>query len=169
MHKDLTNPPGRPIISGINSCTCQLSHYIDIYLQDLVRSQESYLKDSDDLIRTLKEIWYEEDYSFITMDVTSLYSNIQPDIEIRCVEEILKGNSEFLEKQRNFFLEALHLIIHNNFWAVTEKFTIRISALPWARGWHHPMPIYLWGNLNIYSSPPTMLLDPDSSILQVHR
>lgn len=54
-HKSLWNPPGRPIISGIRSNACNLSHYINIYLQDFVKDLKSYLKDSDSLINLLNE------------------------------------------------------------------------------------------------------------------
>ncbi|CAH2300258.1 Hypothetical predicted protein, partial [Pelobates cultripes] len=36
IHKSLINPPGRPIISGINSLTSNLSQYVDQFLQPMV-------------------------------------------------------------------------------------------------------------------------------------
>lgn len=42
IHKDITNPPGRPIIAGIGSLTT--SQYIDLYLQKHVVKRNSYLK-----------------------------------------------------------------------------------------------------------------------------
>lgn len=94
MHKSLTNPPGRPIISGIQSSTSQLSQYLDIYLQDYVRTLPSYLKDSDHLITTIKDLEWEENSWLITMDVTALYSNIQHNIGIRCTEQYLEKDVE---------------------------------------------------------------------------
>uniref|UniRef100_A0A8C5M8H1 Uncharacterized protein n=1 Tax=Leptobrachium leishanense TaxID=445787 RepID=A0A8C5M8H1_9ANUR len=44
VHKNLTSPPGRPIISGIDSLTANLSEFIDFYLQPI--SLPSYLRDS---------------------------------------------------------------------------------------------------------------------------
>lgn len=40
VHKTLFNPPGRPIISGIDSITSRISKYIDFYLQPLVVRDE---------------------------------------------------------------------------------------------------------------------------------
>lgn len=37
IHKCLKSPPGRPIISGVNSFMCNLSHYLDLHLQEYVR------------------------------------------------------------------------------------------------------------------------------------
>lgn len=50
VHKDLKYPPGWTVISGINSCTSQLSHYVDCNLQNYVRNLPSFCKDSDSLI-----------------------------------------------------------------------------------------------------------------------
>lgn len=76
IHKDVKKPPGRPIISGINSSTCNLSHFLDLHLQDYVRSLPSYLKNTDSLIRLLKNQEWNSNMLLITMDVTALYSNI---------------------------------------------------------------------------------------------
>ncbi|CAH2306825.1 Hypothetical predicted protein, partial [Pelobates cultripes] len=46
IHKNDTNPPGRPIVSGINSLLCNLSQYIDTLLQPAVKKMKSYLQDS---------------------------------------------------------------------------------------------------------------------------
>lgn len=77
IHKDLSNPPGRPIISGMNSATCNLSAYLDVFLQDYVRKQPTFIRDSDDVIRLILNTEWIEGLSFLTMDVTSLYSNIE--------------------------------------------------------------------------------------------
>lgn len=66
--------PGRSIISGINSCTCNLSHFVDVFLPDYVRALLSYLIDSDSLIHILNTMIWEEGVQFLTMDVTVLYS-----------------------------------------------------------------------------------------------
>lgn len=70
--------PGRPIISGINSLTCNLSHFSDLYLQDYVKALPSHLKDSDDLIRHLQKLHIREDFNLLTLDETALYSKHRP-------------------------------------------------------------------------------------------
>lgn len=46
VHKDPANPPGRPIISGIDSVTSRIGRYINVFLQPLVVQTPSFLKDS---------------------------------------------------------------------------------------------------------------------------
>lgn len=57
----------------------------------------------------------EEGTYFLTMDVSSLYSNIKHEIGITCFEETLKEDPEIPTTQREFFMKALHLILENNF------------------------------------------------------
>lgn len=81
----------------------------------------SYLTDSDDLIRLLKTTKREDGTHFLTMDVTSLYSNIEHEIGIACVKAMLKQDPEITTVQREFFLKALHLILYNYFFKLQRR------------------------------------------------
>ena len=43
IHKNYTSPPGRPIVSSIDSPTERISHLLDILLQPLVQQSKSYI------------------------------------------------------------------------------------------------------------------------------
>lgn len=115
IHEDLKTPPGRPIISGINGATSNLSHYIDLYLQNYVVKLDSNLKDSYHLIKELLNQPWERGLGFLTMDVTSLYSNIQHEIGINCVRKFLDEDPEIPESQKIFLLDGIRFILENNF------------------------------------------------------
>jgi hypothetical protein len=69
--------PLRPIVSGCNGPTDNLSHFITGYLQPLAELLPSYFRDSTEFIRMLSESEVPtEDYWLVTADVTSLYTNI---------------------------------------------------------------------------------------------
>ena len=69
--------PGRPIVSACNSRTENISGFIDEILQPHVKSLESYVKDTADILRKLQNVPYVSKEAFlVTLDVTSLYSNI---------------------------------------------------------------------------------------------
>lgn len=79
IHKDLTNPPGRPIVAGISSLTEPISNFVDFVLRPLVTSLPSYLRDTCDFLQCLSAIKKKnlnKDITLATMDVTSLYTNI---------------------------------------------------------------------------------------------
>ena len=54
IHKE--NVPGRPILSGCNSPTANLSIYLDHYLLPILQQIPSYIKNTTHFLRILKEI-----------------------------------------------------------------------------------------------------------------
>ncbi|XP_063281802.1 vomeronasal type-2 receptor 26-like [Pelobates fuscus] len=68
VHKNPTQPPGRPIVSGIGSISCRLSEYIDQCLQPIVRQIPSYLKDTGDILRHIDKLVWSENYFLTTAD-----------------------------------------------------------------------------------------------------
>ena len=67
---------GRPIISGCNGPTERISAFADILLQPISTSQTSYLKDSTDFINFIEKTEMGKRTYLVTMDVTSLYTNM---------------------------------------------------------------------------------------------
>lgn len=77
VHKDLVNPPGRPIVSGNENFCEPICKLIDYVLQPYVETLPSYLKNSSDVLRELSDIQLEEDIMIVTCDVESLYTSIR--------------------------------------------------------------------------------------------
>ena len=74
IHK--ANPVGRPIISGCEGPTERISSFVDSLLQPIAKQQTSYFKDTTDFINFLEKTKVEENTILVSMDVTSLYTNI---------------------------------------------------------------------------------------------
>lgn len=86
VHKNQTDPPGRGIVSGVDSLFSRMGEYIDHYLQPLAQQFPSYLRDRKQLINILDNFPYEENVILVTLDVDSLYTNIRQDDVLRDVE-----------------------------------------------------------------------------------
>ena len=69
-------PVGRPIVSGCDGPTEKLSSFVDKLLQPKVKQQKSYLKDIADFVNYRENTKVPEDVILVSMDVTSLYTNI---------------------------------------------------------------------------------------------
>ena len=69
-------PVGRPIISGCEGPTESISSFVDSLLQPIAKSQKSYLKDTTDFINLIEKTRVLENAILVSMDVTSLYTNI---------------------------------------------------------------------------------------------
>ena len=80
---------GRPIISGCDGLTERLSSFpsgVDKVLQPIPQIQESYLKDTTHFIRFIESTRVPKNAFLVSMDVTSMYTNIPQEegITIAC-------------------------------------------------------------------------------------
>ena len=95
MHKPI--PVGRPIISGCDGPTERISSFVDTLLQPIARTQPSYIKDTTDFINFLERTKIGQDTILVSMDVTSLYTNIPQEEGINIVckacEKFYKHNT----------------------------------------------------------------------------
>ena len=79
-------PVAQPIISGNDGPTEGISSsFIDYILQPIANSQESYLKDTTYLINFIERTSLPEDTFVVSLDVTSLYTNIPQEEGIETV------------------------------------------------------------------------------------
>lgn len=71
-YKDI--PPGRPMVAAFGSLTDKMSVFVDLYLQPLVRSLPSFVRDTMDFIEGVKNVKL-PDVSVLlaSIDVESLY------------------------------------------------------------------------------------------------
>ena len=80
VHKDHVPgeiPPLRPIISGSGSITEGISNFVQDQIKDISKKHPSYLEDTPDLLRHLKDIGdLPEGTILATVDVSALYSKI---------------------------------------------------------------------------------------------
>ena len=82
--KDPLEIPSRPIVAGPNSPTHQLSTFLDIILCPPKEIVDSYVRDDSDFLHHLPNN-IDFDSTFISLDVTSLYTNITHDRGIEAI------------------------------------------------------------------------------------
>ena len=71
----LPNLPGRPVISNCVTPTEKVSEFLDFQLKPVMQSSKSYIKDSGDFIRKIKDIYYiPSNAILVTGDVVGLYT-----------------------------------------------------------------------------------------------
>ena len=113
IHKP--NPVGRPIISGCEGPTERISSFIDYLLQPTTKAQQSYLKDTTDFFNFIEKTKVEENTVLVSMDVTSLYTNIPQEEGITTVcnayETFYKNIPPIPTR---FIREMLQLILKEN-------------------------------------------------------
>jgi len=101
IHKNQRPPPGRPIVSANQCPTERISGLIDHLLRPYVPLPPSYVKDTTDFVNHIERLpRLEASDLLVTLDVTSLYTNIPN-------EESLQTARDTLHKHRQDTHEAL--------------------------------------------------------------
>eukprot|EP00105_Crassostrea_gigas_P014468 XP_011431136.1 PREDICTED: uncharacterized protein LOC105330902 [Crassostrea gigas] len=80
--------PGRPIVSAIGNPTEKISEFIDSHLRPHVEDSPSYIKDTTDYLNKTPSSVLPDHSLLVTMDVTSLYTNIPHDEGIEAHREV---------------------------------------------------------------------------------
>ena len=116
IHKNKLPPPGRPIVSGIGSVLEPLSQFADHFLKPLVQSTPTYLKDTGDLLRILKDLTFDPQVNLlVSLDVESLYTSIPQQAGLEVLEEILYATNWEYNTPRHFILDCARLALTRNF------------------------------------------------------
>ena len=123
---------GRPIISGCNSPTEKISEFVDYFLLPIVVRQNTYLKDTMELIRKLEDLVLDQNILLVTMDVTSMYTNIVQEEAIDAVcrayeiapPSLYKINKISTESMRSL----LELILKRNCFRFEDNYYLQTTG-----------------------------------------
>ena len=106
-------PPGRPIISDCDSESYKASDYIDHFLKPLASKHASYIKDTTDFLNKLKEVQIRPETLLITMDVESMYTNIDHQSGLNAIRQAFIDNPD-PRRPDDHILELLELSLKTN-------------------------------------------------------
>ena len=116
VHKP--NNPGRPVISSVNSHTEKLSAYVDEFVRPsgLAQALPSHIRDTTDFIIRLKNLGrVPENNILATLDVSSLYINIDTDDGLAIIEEEMTKTGQTQPSAKTLFCLLEKVLKLNNF------------------------------------------------------
>ena len=130
IHKE--GAPLRPIVSGCDGATDNLSKYITHFLQPLAEKLPSHIKDTTHFLRVLRALPPLPENSFlVTADVTSLYTNIPH-------EEGIKAALHYIDLHRkdmpsyappnHVFRNMLTFILGNSIFEFMDELYLQITG-----------------------------------------
>lgn len=122
IHKDPSSwptpfeiPAGRPIVSDCDSETYQISEYLDSFLNPMSSLHPSYIKDTYDFVTKVRAAKVGPDDFIFSMDVDSLYTNIEAGPGLTAVRNCFAKNPD-AKRPDTFVLELLKLaLVRNDF------------------------------------------------------
>lgn len=120
-------PQGRPIVSDCSSETYYTAEYLDYYLNPLSTKHPSYLKDTYHFVEKIKQLDIPANSWLFTMDVESLYTNIDILEGIQSIKNIFLKypNSRRPDKE---LLELLHINLTRNDFQFNGEYFLQIKG-----------------------------------------
>lgn len=131
IHKDSSKwfsknmPPGRPVVSDCSSETYTTAELVNNFINPLAQSHPSYIKDTQDFLQKIKTIQVPKDAFLITLDVQSLYTNIEHKKGIQAIKNLFEKNKDTLRPDKEI-LQLLKIQLEKNDMYFNKKFFLQI-------------------------------------------
>jgi len=121
-------PPGRPIISDIDSESYHIAEYIDHFLKPITFIQPSYIKDSFHFLDKIKQVKIDNrDFFLVTCDVESMYTNINNTDGLKTVEFFFNRHPDAKRPDKHI-LDLLNISLNNNDFLFNGSFWLQKSG-----------------------------------------
>ena len=120
IHK---NPMGiRPIVSSTNSITENISAFVDHWLQPFVNKLSSHIKDTNEFIKLIENTKVPTDCLLVSIDVSSLYTNIpHSEGKAAAVDYLSTNTSDPVQPEPEVIGELISLVVENNVFEFNDK------------------------------------------------
>ena len=129
IHKE--GIPGRPIISGCGSPNEKISRFLDHYLQPIVQTLPSYIKDTNDFLTKIlySNLIVPRNSTLVSFDVKSLYTNIPQEEGIQSnIEQMHQYYGENLPLPISIITQMFNFVLKNNYFTFNNEFYLQIHG-----------------------------------------
>lgn len=120
-------PPGRPIVSDCNSETYATAEYVEHFLHPLSILHPSYIKDTYHFIEIVKNLKIPLNSFFFSLDVESLYTNIDIKAGLATIEKTFKKYPR-ADRPDEEVLRLLEINLTRNDFVFNGEFYLQIKG-----------------------------------------
>lgn len=128
IHK--TGNPIRPIVASRGSLTYNLPREFSDILRNVVRNTNRSVKNSAELRERVKNIKIPKNYTLVSSDVKSLFTNIPNELVYEAVKKRWRNISRHTDLPLDKFIEGRKLVLENNYFEFNGTFYVQISGSP---------------------------------------
>lgn len=145
-------PPGRPIVSDCGHETYYTAEFLDFYLNPLSIGHPSYIRDTYDFVHKVKGLKISQKAILFTMDIDSLYININIQEGIQAIKNIFEKTPDAPRPDKEL-IQLVEINLNRNDFAFNGIFFYKSKAQRWARSLPQPTPTFLWQNGRLQHLP----------------
>ncbi|CAJ0921621.1 unnamed protein product [Ranitomeya imitator] len=121
IHKTLMDPPGRPIVSGVDSVFSRMGTFLDKILNPIAKKSKSYIQDTTDFLKKLEDVKLEGEVILASYDVVSLYTSIEHQTGLKAIGKKL-DTIEVSMEGKEFVLKLLEIILGRSYFLFGDTF-----------------------------------------------
>lgn len=125
-------PVGRPIVSDSSSESKGIAFLIDEFIKHEAQSHPSYVQDTYDFIEKIRDIEISSEFLLITMDIESMYTNIEHDKGLEAIKEAFQ---EFPSPKKDYIIKLLELSLKRNDFEFNDEFFLQVSGTSMGKDW----------------------------------
>ena len=113
--------PLRPVFSNVNSPTSLLAKNVSDLLYNCLNPPDSYIKNSFDLCEKLTKLKIPEDHSLISLDVSSLFTNIPLELVLKSLKNKKRNISRNIRNiPYDDIKKAVEFLYHNTYFTFND-------------------------------------------------
>jgi len=120
----------RPVVSGTNSLLAIFSHWLDYRLKELLIHVKSFVKDSNTIIKELKDLTLPQNALFFTADAALMYTNIDTSLGVESIKQLIHDHLNSLPPNfpTSLLLEVLTIVMKHNIFSFADTFWLQLSG-----------------------------------------
>jgi predicted GIY-YIG superfamily endonuclease len=128
LHKD--NTPIRPLVNYMPAPAYRLAKKLESIIKKEVKLHNSHsLKNSLELIETIKNTELNPRYTLASLDITNLYTNVPVTETINILQDNLEKHSNLNECERKELLTLLRLVLKQNYFCFNNEYYLQTEGL----------------------------------------
>lgn len=105
--------PGSPVVSFINAPTYKLSKMFGDILKNVVGKSHRTVRNSREFKRKISKIRLPKEYEMISLDATSLFTNVSKELTVAAINTKWKQISKFTTLPKDEFISGIAMVMDN--------------------------------------------------------
>ena len=111
----------RPVVSCIDSPSCKLATFVHQTLANVMTTFECNVKNSFEFVHFIKTVILPPHYVLVSLDVTSLFTNIPKDLVIGIIKNKWRFISAYTTMSRDFFCQVVEFLFNSSYFSFNGK------------------------------------------------